>query len=228
MSLLILLPRQDNGDRWRDVAHEWVTKELSQDFPEATILTCELPDDEPWNKAKALEQGKDAAKDHELVVMHDADVYCEGLMLAVEALTDHEWAIPHKGVFRLDKYSTFAVYAGEDLNTDMGLEQRAYPGTVGGGIVAMHAETFLRVPMDPRFEGWGQEDDAWALALYMLAEHPWRGKAPLFHLYHEPQERLSRRIGSIESKSLLRRYGRARTPEDMQALIDEVPTCSQP
>lgn len=228
MSVLILLPWQDNGDKWREVAREWVTNELREDFPDATVLTCELAKDEPWSKARALEAGYEASKQHELVVMHDADVYCDGLHQAIDALDEHQWAIPHKGVFRLDKYATFAIYGGEDLSTELTLEQRAYPGTVGGGIVAMHSETLRRVPMDPRFEGWGQEDDAWALALYQLAEHPWRGKRPLYHLYHEPQERLSRRIGSVESKALLRRYGRARTPEDMQALIDEVSTCSQP
>lgn len=221
----VLIPWQA-GCKHRAAALDWVTTQYAENFPDWEIVVCELAADEPWNKAKALQAGIEATKRHELVVMNDADCWCDGLTDAIAALDQDEWAVPHKGVFRLDENATQRVLEGDSKPSDesRSVEQRAYPGTVGGGIVAMHSETFRRVPIDPRFQGWGQEDDAWALALYMLAGHPWRGKAPLYHLWHPPQERLNRRIGSVESKALLRRYGRARTREDMQTLIDEVAT----
>ena len=217
-----LIPWQA-GCEHRAAALEWVLGQYAENFPHWEVVVCELPEGEPWNKAKALQAGIEASKRHELVVMNDADVWCAGLQEAIDVLDEYEWSVPHKGVFRLSQKATQRVLEGAEFLTD-DLEERAYQGTTGGGIVAMHAETFRRVPLDPRFEGWGQEDDAWSLALHMLAGHPWRGKTPLYHLWHPPQERLNRRIGSTQSKALLRRYGQARTPEDMQSLIDEVST----
>ena len=215
----VLIPFQ-GGCKHRVRALGWVLNRFATTHPDWSIQVCDLPADEPWNKGKALAQ---ATVRDQHVIVSDADVWCDGLTEAVAQLDEHEWAIPHKGVFRLNQQATERLLDTGHID-DSSLEERAYPGTVGGGITIMHTETFSRVPLDPRFEGWGQEDDAWGLALYQLAGHPWRGKAPLYHLWHPPQQRISRRIGSVEGKALLRRYGRARTPEDMQALIDEVPT----
>lgn len=217
----VLIPFR-GGCKHRVRALGWVLTQFATKHPDWEIEVCDIPANDPWSKGKALAQAT-LPRRHDRLVISDADVWCDGLGEVVEKLDEHEWAVPHKGVFRLSEEATQRVLEGAEMPSD-DLEERAYPGTVGGGITALHTETFRRVPMDPRFEGWGQEDDAWGLALYQLAEHPWRGKAPLYHLWHPPQERLSRRIGSVESKALLRRYGRARTPEDMQALIDEVST----
>lgn len=221
--MLVLIPYQ-TGCPYREAALGWVLWAYHSTFPDWEVVVSRLPQDEQWNKAKALRDNEDALGRHHHVLVADADVWCHGLEAATAHLDEHEWVIPHKGVFRLSQEATDQVLAGAEPSEDMPLDQRAYPGTPGGGMVLTHTETFRRVPLDPRFDGWGQEDESWGLALFMLAGHPWRGKAPMFHLWHPPQDRMTRRVGSVAGRQLQRRYNRAASPQDMQVLIDEVTT----
>lgn len=156
----------------------------------------------------------------EIVVVHDADVWAEGLDEAILAVRNGApWAIPHRGVFRLTERGTdefLATGSSDDL------EQRAYLGIEGGGVVVARREALLDVPLDPRFVGWGQEDESWGLALRTLLGPPERVKRPLIHLYHPPQRRLTRSRGSMEGWALRRRYYLARhDPDAMRNLISE-------
>jgi hypothetical protein len=101
------------------------------------------------------------------------------------------------------------------------LEEKPYIGYAGGGIAAMPRATYADVPIDPRFEGWGQEDASWALALTRLVGRPWRGSAPLWHLWHPPQPRRERAIGSDANEELWLRYRRAKPADVMRELVDE-------
>jgi hypothetical protein len=163
-----------------------------------------------------------AAIEAEIVIVADADVWCEGLPDAVAAVkAGATWAIPHRGVFRLTRESTEQLLAGREP-WELELEQSAYLGTMGGGFVVARRETLLDVPLDPRFIGWGQEDESWGIALSCLAGRPWRGKVPLVHLWHPAPPRLTRRRGSVEGMNLRRRYGAAiGDPALMRALIEE-------
>lgn len=70
----------------------------------------------------------------------------------------------------------------------------------------------------------GQEDESWGTALETLHGPPWRpiDHAPLWHLFHPPQQRASRRWGSLEHRALYRRYQQAKDdPEAMRALLAE-------
>lgn len=68
----------------------------------------------------------------------------------------------------------------------------------------------------------GQEDESWACALHTLLGEPWRGDADLVHLFHPPQERMTRRRGSQESWRLRNRYFAARDdPAAIRGLIEE-------
>ena len=69
----------------------------------------------------------------------------------------------------------------------------------------------------------GQEDESWALALTTVAGQPYLGEADLVHLWHPPQQRLSRRKGSHENWALMRRYAAARRdPEQMRSILKEI------
>ena len=69
----------------------------------------------------------------------------------------------------------------------------------------------------------GGEDIAWGIALQVLCTGWYRGKSPLLHLWHEPQERRSRRHGSEANTALSQRYHHAaRDPALMRNLLDEV------
>lgn len=192
-------------DRWRAAGHEPILGRAS---------------DDPWCKASAVADALPQAGGDVLVVA-DADVWCDGIDKAARAVTcGAPWAIPHGPVHRLASAATDAVLAGGHLGGD--LDQPPYRGFEGGGMVVVRRELYDQAPMDRRFAGWGQEDEAWALALRMLAGPPWRGTALLWHLWHPPQQRASRRWGNSRSRSLYQRYRSARTPEQMRALISEV------
>lgn len=163
----------------------------------------------PWRKAVAV---ADAARRTaaDVLVVADADCLCDGLVEAVDAVEGGApWAVPHFIVHRLDETATEAVYAGADPAATTGRVQRPYKGFAGGGIVIVRRDVLDAVPLDPRFEGWGGEDSSWAMALTTLVGPPSRLDADLFHLWHEPPERMTRRWGSPATRALELRYKRA-------------------
>lgn len=159
----------------------------------------------------------------DIVVVADADVLCDGLPEAIRAVEmGAPWAKPHRDVHRLSEEGTEAVYNGEDWR-EQTLDREVYRGIAGGGYVIARRETLMEIPLDPRFSGWGQEDESWALALITIAGPPYIGDADLIHLWHPPQERLSRRKGSHENWALMRRYAAARRdPELMRSILKEI------
>lgn len=210
---MVLIPWRA-GCPHRERALGWVTQQLGH----AVILGTH--DEGPWCKAKALADAV-ARSDADVLVVHDADVWCDGLDEAISQVqAGAAWAVPHRMVHRLTEEATADRLAG---GTATDLEQRPYLGYPGGGITVLRRDVWDRVPLDPRFAGWGQEDEAWALALTTMFGAPWRGRADLIHLWHPPQERKSRAVGSDESKRLLRHYQRARrSPVLMTELLQEV------
>lgn len=205
------------GCPYRERAWAWLRPRL-----ERIGRVCEAPGPDPWVKARAVMPAVAACPGRAIVAVVDADVWCDDLPAAVAAIeAGAGWAIPHDRVHRLTHDATPAVLAGGDWR-DKPLAQKPYTGVAGGGIVVARRETLLDVPLDPRFVGWGQEDESWAAALDTLAGPPWRGTAPLVHLWHPPQQRLCRRRGSVEGWHLRRRYFHARdSPAAMRQLLDE-------
>jgi hypothetical protein len=164
----------------------------------------------PWSKAAAVTAAL-AESTSDIVAIADADTICEGFELAVGAVAaGAPWAIPHRMVHRLNE-------SGD------GLEEPAYLGYEGGGITVLPRTVYDQVPLDPRFLAWGSEDMSWAYALRTLAGEPWRGVADLTHLWHPPQDRIDRLVGSTGNRLLWRRYCHAyRKPVLMRALLDEI------
>jgi hypothetical protein len=183
------------------------------------VVEAAAPDG-PWCKAAAVSPAVEASA-AEIVAVVDADVFTDGLARAVDAVAAGraEWAMPHKKVFRLDEDGTAAFMAGD---TPTSFTQRPYEGIWGGGIVVGRRAALTDAQLDPRFTNWGQEDQAWALALECLHGKGWRGRADLWHLYHPPQHRLTRQKGSPEGWTLYQRYRKARhDPAAMRALLEE-------
>ncbi len=179
--------------------------------------------DGPWNKAMAIGPALRAST-ADIVIQADADCFTDGLPDAVRKVEDGKgWAAPHTKLFRLNAEASAAVIAGEDWELHKRrVTEPPYCGKFGGGILIARREALLEVGIDPRFEGWGNEDEAHAFALGCLFGRPWRGKAPLIHLWHPPQERKDRRKGSDASWDLRGRYLRARhDTEAMRALLEE-------
>jgi hypothetical protein len=197
----------------------WVKRQYRAKHPDWPIHLSGTSEG-PWIKANAVAPAVERAED--VVVVADADCWTDGLESAVRAVTAGvaEWAIPHTTVYRLTEQATDELILTNDYGGEC--ERRPYEGVWGGGIVVAHKDTFLAVPMDPRFEGPGQEDEAWGVALQTLCGQGWRGKADLIHCWHPRLTRHSTRIGSLKSWALYKRYQDARAkPEQMRRLLEE-------
>lgn len=205
----------------RTAAFAWVKAWYAEHHPDFELVTGHSPEGEQWCKAKAVAEAL-VRTDADLLVISDADVVAPRLAEAVETVKTgiSTWAIPHWRVLRFGPAATGRILKGADPKTaanDMDdFDQPPYKGLAGGGIVVLTRPTYLSAPLDPRFVGWGQEDESWAIALRTLHGQPWRSKdAPLWHLWHPPQQRESRSRGSHRSWNIYNSYCRAATPKDM-------------
>lgn len=202
----------------REAAWSWVRSRYESEHPGWPVIEG-TPPAGPWVKALAVEDAL-ARTDADLLVIADADVWVDGLAEAVDLLAEHPTVVPHKMVMRLDQPSTESLIAGRPFQPSY--DQRPYIGRAGGGVFAIRREVWDRVPMDPRFAGWGGEDDSWVIAIRQLVAIPHRLTADLTHLWHPPQERLTRSVGSEASALLNRRYLKARHDRAaMQTIVDE-------
>lgn len=205
-------------------ALRWVLRRWEAEHPQFDLTVAELADG-PWVKALAVMPAV-ARSTADVVVVADADVWCDphSVDSAVTATLDGAaWAIPHLMVQRLTEEATAAVLSGASPD-DFPTCENPYVGVASGGMVALRRDVALDVPLDARFCGWGGEDHSWGYALTTLHDSPPRGTAPLWHLWHPPAERVSRRIGSLRSERLRRLYHRARySPDEMRRMIAEVP-----
>lgn len=190
---------------------------------------------EVWRKGVAIERGIDAwtidLTEPKVWIVADADVVMSGpdgqrdLIEAVARVASGAvaWAVPHLKVHRHPAAGTHAIIHGIAAHElpDPGVE--IHQGHPGGGLVVLSPKIVAeRVLPDPRYAGWGQEDDSWAFAIKTLHGAPWRGRAPLHHLWHKPQQRQSRNVGSAEGEALYRRYlGALEHRRPMRALVDE-------
>lgn len=212
----------------RAAALAWVLERYATAHPAWRVVVATDPAAGPWCKAAAVMPAVEAAEDG-VVIVADADCWTDRLSAAVAAVdAGAPWAMPHRLVRRLDEVGTVAVIAGAAWDAAVVAEQ-PYDGVHGGGFVVARRETLLRVPIDARFVGWGNEDESWAIALTATVGEPWRGQADLVHLWHPPQARWTRRRGSPASWKLRRRYVRAAGDSAvMAALIEEARDAHQP
>ena len=175
-----------------------------------------------WVKADAVADGLTRATG-DMLVIADADVWVDPTA-AVEAC--QTWAVPHLKVHRLSERSTAQVLAGEEwrglpLDQTNQRDRKPYRGQPGGGVTVIRRDIYEQCPI-PCIRGWGQEDEAWSIALHCLFGEPWRGDSDLVHYWHPPQPRMSRIIGSVEGQQLRKRYRDAQNdPAAMRALIKE-------
>lgn len=216
-SVAVLVPWRA-GDSQREANLEHVLASLRATTP-WPVTVAELSPDEPWSKGRALEPAV-AATGAEVLVLHDADVIVPGLTTTVSQVQSGRagWAVPHTTVCRLTEEATAAVLSGGPLR---GPFERRYRGVEAGGAVVIRRELYTEAPFDSRFEGWGHEDLAAAVAWRLLGGTPWRSTEPLWHLYHPPQPKITAAIGSRRSKLLLDRYRACRDAGTLRELIAE-------
>jgi hypothetical protein len=221
----VLVPYRPTGPD-RAAAWEYVRDLWQATYPTWQLCVADSPG-ERWCKAAAVAAAL-AQTEAPVLVVADADVWCDGAGAAVDAVRGGaaKWAVPHTRVCRLTSLASSLVYETGEWplrRTTTTYAQPPYPGRVGGGMVVLGRETYLATPLDPRFTGWGQEDESWALALRRMAGREWRGTEDLWHLWHAPQPRQSRTVGSREGFALYRRYAAAaRDLGRMRSLVSEI------
>lgn len=185
-------------------------------------------DDDQWCKALAVQSAIDQTTGDVLVIA-DADVWCESMTDAVEAVSvGAPWSTPHYLVHRLTEDATSEVLAGVEPHPGMPLavlpNKGPYAGRRGGGVVVVRRDVWQSCPLDRRFRGWGHEDESWGIALEHIYGPPVAYRSTLWHLWHPPQERISWGLGSEASDALYKRYhlaSRNRDRNEMRALLSE-------
>lgn len=199
----------------RQTAWDWVQTRHAHPIIEGRC------DNGPWVKARAVADGLSRST-ADVVVISDADVFAEDLDSAVETVVcGRPWAVPHTSVYRLNETATRTLI---DTGHAPGFyDEPPYRGHLGGGVVVIRRDVYDRVPLDPRFEGWGREDDSWAYALLELVGPPQQFGGRLLHLWHPPQPRPDRKRGSEANEALFARYRAARRDIDaMRSIVAEI------
>jgi len=229
----VLVPWR-GGDPDRERAWAWLARWWADHYPTWPVLEG-IPPEGPWCKAAAVAAAL-SMTDADVLVVADADVLVPGVGQAVQLVAGRSvsWAMPHKRVYRLTEAGTDRLIAtgtppppsrGDPARgstpSPIRLIAETHHGEMGGGCVILPADLYRQVPLDPRFVGYGQEDTSWGQALTVIAGPPWRESNPLWHLWHQPQQRLTRAIGSHDGLALYRRYRAARTPDQVLTLLGE-------
>lgn len=223
----VLIPWQGHCPH-RLAALRWTMRQYEIHHPDWDVIIGVIADRTPWCKAEAVARALEQT-DAGMLVVADADSWAPGVGEAVRSVQENDhvkWGMAHSLVIRLNEVATAEVLAGEPheamlIEPDK-LAQDPYVGYEGGGVVALSRETYLRTPLDARFKGFGQEDESWALALRTMAGDPSRQAAPLWHLWHPPQERTDRHWGSEDSRLLYERYLDAYLNGTMRELVSEI------
>lgn len=218
MGVAVVIPHgaADGPERVR--ARDWVANryEVIHGLP-VTFAPCPTAE---WSKGAAVNPVA-AAMDAQTLVVADADSFVSDVALrsAIDRAESHGWAVAHSTIRRLTRAATEVVLAGGQPGK---LEKPAYVGVAGGGIVVIRRDVYDRVPLDPRFAGWGGEDHAWGLALSVLVGVASRRPvSPLWHLWHPPQP--TKASPSRATRDLVGRYKAARRdPVAMAAIVQEV------
>ena len=175
--------------------------------------------DGPWSKSLAVRAALESSTADTLVVT-DGDVWSDSAVSdAVLVDGGCPWAVPFSTVRRLTAPATQDVLDGGPLGGKLvKLPMRAVPG---GGLVILSRELYERAPLDPRFVGWGHEDEAWGQLLTTTVGRPKMSDAVLWHLWHPPQDKY-RTPERVASGKLRGKYAAARRDQAaMQALASE-------
>lgn len=217
-TVAIIVPFTPGRCEQRDRIWEHLKTRWQAAYPRWPIIEG-TPTSEHWSKGEALADAL-TRTDADILVVADADSWIDtDLRPAVAGASVAGWAVPHKTVHRLDDTATNQVLDGGPFKGEV--ERRVYDGWTGGGIVIITRDLAQRIPLDPRFHGWGGEDQSWGRALRTLHGQPWRANEPLWHLHHPPQPRPDRNQPN-QTERLRRRYYRAQNkPKEMAAIIEE-------
>lgn len=179
--------RPDSGPRER--AWAWCSERLRLLHSDCELVVADA--EGPWSRARALNAAVDASEG-ELLVLLDADCALDPRQLhgALRACPREGWASPFDSLLRLSGDATEELLAQHPGLPELSAEgAREFYGT--GGACVIHRDLWRMIGrIDPRFEGWGGEDNWLRHQLQQIAGPPVQVPGPLVHLWHpRPQSR---------------------------------------
>jgi inositol phosphorylceramide mannosyltransferase catalytic subunit len=208
------------GCPFREASKDYVVDRLRSEHPEWQVTVVDSTG-EKFSRSEAILRGLERSFGR-IIVIHDADSWDVGLVSAIDRVKRKtQWASAHTKVHRLTQEQSDLFVAGEEFDLNDCIE-KPYKGTLAGGVCVFRREVLEACPPDPRFRGWGGEDQAHGVALKTLHGGPVREPDPLIHLWHPEPERISRSMGNLENDALMKRYlDASRKPKEMKALLEE-------
>lgn len=231
MLVPLVLPPDGEQRDWRERAWEWVLARYHREHPSFDVITgtteavVEHPYPWCWSKGAAVADAR-ARADADVLVIADADCFVTpaSLVRACQAALEGPWAVPYVTVRRLGPDATrqLLMTGAEHELSPAHLDRYEYAGIRGGGIFAIKAETWDRVPVpDPAFRGWGGEDEAAGIALTTLVGPPVNLDGHCWHLWHPHAMPGARGPIGHNQLALLKRYSAASGDvERMRAIIE--------
>jgi hypothetical protein len=245
----MLVPFRDDGEH-RSVVWNWLRRYWRATFPEAEIIQG-TDHGTPFSKAVAVNHAASLARGRTFVVI-DADAYLPAAVLKgcandidlALSKKQREWFIPYNELFRLSEAYTMDLLETSPttpipLPPPMSDVEVMPPGASGYGHTygamcqVMPREAFGLVHgMDPRFRGWGGEDQSFLRALDTLYTQHKVVPGDIAHFWHARIGRVDsgmtrRWIGqswSAANSRLSQRYAQAvAEPSAMRGLANEHP-----
>jgi predicted glycosyltransferase involved in capsule biosynthesis len=188
----LLIPFRSNGER--SAQFDWLQEKwnfLGSDFE---IIVSEDDGLDPYSKTIAINNAykKSTA---EILAMVDADVWLDPQILldAAAFITSNpnSWIRPCTDVYRIKKTKTKEIISGDPSFSFPEITQKdceRVSVAVGGVFVFSKKQFETLGGMDPRFRGWGGEDNAWTIIMNKKFSYSQRWNKNLYHLWH-PREK---------------------------------------
>lgn len=226
----VAIPFRDQGDRTPQL--EWLRARYEALLPEVELIVEPDDGEDPFSKTIAVNNCLKKAT-RPIIAVIDADVWVEREAIETAAKLirngDTAWVRPADRVLRLTGHTTRKlIQTNPAAPTPTFSEEdcEAITGTVGLAFI-VSAEAFRDIAgMDPRFRGWGWEDNAFNWAMRCLHGQEILFNATLIHLWHpRGKDQEGRRVWKGQqgrNAELGTRYKRAaRRPTWMRRLIEE-------
>lgn len=233
--LSFLIPFRD-ADGSRTPAKDWIIARWRHFYPDAEFIFGTDDGTDPFNKSAAVnEAARHATGD--LFVILDADTWVEpeSMRKAIDLIHSGTapWVIPARRSFRLTRGFSNSLLAMDPTGSIPEVVRRRSIVEVAGWVVGfchvLPRAAFEKVGgMDERFRGWGGEDSCFVKSLDVVVGRHMNLSGALISLWHERPRADRHRIwrGQTREHDALRtelasRYARARTRDQMLALVQE-------
>jgi predicted glycosyltransferase involved in capsule biosynthesis len=180
MNPSIIIPTNNSPER-QDI-ESWVINWYQRTFPAFEIFVSHN-DSDPFNKARAINNGVERVGGNVLVII-DADTVITPDQLAL-GLTAGDWVVPFNKVQNLTKDAT-QDWIKDGANFEKFKTEKVRQNFVrAGGVWIIKREIFELVGgVDERYAGWGGEDDSFCRSVNTLYEPLVMVRGSIYHLWH--------------------------------------------